>query len=234
MPVVGSLQYRHQVTSVQFCGNKYLVHNIFSGSGFKNLVNDLCRVCVDNGFNVAKNGLYPYTNNLKEKCEAQRFSCSHTFTLLDLKNNIGKSPTTVMIKTVEGRNDFIWKEGPILADAFVMTQNVHFCLACFWSQIFFIVNGLGNKTHINHIKKDNRSFWYYTCLQTCLISNTEEWALSSYIYVQRTMCSCSQSCLYFPWLYLANMLRLFCNMVEEILSSCITMWHTRFSSNRTI
>lgn len=76
---VGSLQYRHQLTSVRFCSSQYPVHNGFSGPGFKNLVNDLCRVCVDNGFNVAKNGLYPYTNHLKEKCKAQRLSCSHTF-----------------------------------------------------------------------------------------------------------------------------------------------------------
>ena len=49
--------------------------NGFSGLGFKKLVKGLCSVCVDSGFNIAKNGLYPYT----KVYEIQRFSCSHTF-----------------------------------------------------------------------------------------------------------------------------------------------------------
>ena len=47
--------------------------------GFETLVKaTLCSVCgVDSGFNLSKNGLYPYTNIHKEKCKAQRLSCSH-------------------------------------------------------------------------------------------------------------------------------------------------------------
>ena len=105
--------------------------------------------------------------------------------LSDLKKNIGKSPTTVIAKTVEGRKDFIIEEGPILADPFVITQNLHFFLACFGSQIFFIVNGLGNKTHTNHVKLTKEVSSYPGKLLSL-----EEMALVKDIY----LCKCGRWC----------------------------------------
>ena len=75
---VGCMKYR-SIINIRFCPNTYSIIDEYDGSGFKNLAKDLARVCVDSGFKVARNGLYPFINVSKEKCKAQKFSCSHTF-----------------------------------------------------------------------------------------------------------------------------------------------------------
>ena len=80
---VGRKAYKNQLSSVRFCPIKYPVKQGFDGKAFKELSIDIGRAAIDNGFQIAKNGNYPFTpNNSKQKVKltAKRFSCVHNST----------------------------------------------------------------------------------------------------------------------------------------------------------
>ena len=64
--------YKKNVVHVEFDSDRYPITGGFDGDGFQSLSTDLCRASMSNGFNLIRNGNYPYNGNRI----AKRFSCS--------------------------------------------------------------------------------------------------------------------------------------------------------------
>ena len=71
MMFVGNSVYRNSDHCIYFCPDQYPIDGEFDGDGYKKLSNDLCRESIANGFNLIKNGSYPYG-----KKSGRKFSCS--------------------------------------------------------------------------------------------------------------------------------------------------------------
>ena len=69
---VGKKNLKKNVVHVEFDSDRYPITGGFDGDGFQSLSTDLCRASMSNGFNLIRNGNYPYSGDRI----AKRFSCS--------------------------------------------------------------------------------------------------------------------------------------------------------------
>ena len=153
---VGRKAYKNQISCVRFCPIKYPVKQGFDGDAFKELSIDIGRVAIDNGFQIAKNGNYPFTSNKKVKLFAKRFSCIHSSTYrgntkyrasLEYRNHTYHSDR----KNSRGpHGSTMCRRSNTLRSYCKHTSCSFFFLVSHDDVSFYIVNGLGNVQHCYH------------------------------------------------------------------------------------
>ena len=156
---VGRKAYKNQLSSVRFCPIKYPVKQGFDGKAFKELSIDIGRAAIDNGFQIAKNGNYPFTpNNSKQKVKltAKRFSCVHNSTYrgnAKYRQDMTYRDHTYHNDRKNTRGAFgltYCRRSNTMKSYCKHTSCSFFFLIAHDDISFYVVNGLGNVQHCYH------------------------------------------------------------------------------------
>ena len=162
---VGKKAYRNYVTCVRFCPSKYPVEQGLNGDAFKQLSTDIGRAAIDNGFQIAKNGNYPFTplfhkqKNMEKKqpkVTAKRFSCVHNSQYrgsITGRQNLDYRDHTYHSDRKNSRGlqgSTMCRRSNTFKSYCKHTSCSFFFLIAHDDISFYVVNGLGNVEHCNH------------------------------------------------------------------------------------